>query len=501
MPEPTNTITEANDESSTTDVAVSIDQKRIIKRCLQKLERKIPIVRRYKRYYDGAHDLNFASEKFTTAFAKQLHKFRDNLCKTCVKAPADRLEIIGFASDTSSDVYATSWAIWKRSQMPKVSKRIHRDAFKTGDGFAIAWAGSDGKARIVKQDPENCTVFYNPETDTVEFGAKLWRGLDDFLYLTVYTTTTIEKYRSKKTHKNGSIPSNPAAFEKRAVEGESWPITHEFGVCPLFHFGIESSILDDVIPLQDALNKSCADLLVSSEANSLRQRWTTGISYEVDPETGKQIIPFERASQWFAASDVNAKFGEFQDATLEQFIKQIEDWRLEIASVAGIPHYYFRVISGDFPSGEALTKAESRFTSTIEDAQLDFGETWSQVMKLCLAIDGEKTSADADAGDDAEIADDLQAQTDKDGKSSALETQWSPAAPMSDNEKADLAIKKKDVGISEEQALSEIGYTDAKIAEMQKQKEAKAKAAASSFKSVFDAGGEINDETGASAVS
>lgn len=493
--------TDTTAEATTTDVAITSDQKRRIKAFLAKLERKIPRVRNYKNYYDGHHGINFASEKFTTAFSKQLHKFRDNLCKTCVKAPADRLEIIGFASDATSDVYAQSWAIWKRSQMPKNSKRIHRDAFKTGDGFAIAWAGSDGNARIVKQDPENCAVFYNPETDTVDYGGKLWRGLDDLLYLTIYTTDAIEKYVSKKTHKNGSIPANPAAFEKRAVEGETWPIAHDFGVCPLFHFGLESSILDDVIPLQDALNKECADLLVSSEANSLRQRWTTGISYEVDPETGKQIVPFERASQWFTASDTNAKFGEFSEATLEQFLKTIEDFRLEIASVAGIPHYYFRVISGDFPSGEALTKAESRFTSTIQDAQLDFGETWSAVMKLCLAIDGVKIAADVDAGDDQETADDLQSQTDGDGKSTALETQWSPAAPMSDNEKADLAIKKKDVGISEEQALSEIGYSDAQIKKMQKEKEAKAKAAAESFKGVFDAGSEINDETGASAAS
>ncbi len=470
--------------TNSTATEISPKQRAIIKRCLDKIAKNRPTIQQFKRYYDGDHELNFASEKFTTQFAKRLHRMRDNLCKTVVRAPADRLEIIGFSTDAESSVYVDSWAIWKRSQMPRLAKRVHRDAFKTGDAFVLVWADAAGNARIVNQDPEQCCVFYNPETAAVEFGAKVWRGLDDYIYLTIYTPEVIEKYVTDKTYKAGSIPNNPAAYKRRVVENEKWPVENTFGVCPLFHFGLESSILSDVIPLNDALNKEIADMLIGSEANSLRQRWTAGITYETDPETGKQIIPFERSSQWFASQDPNAKFGEFQDVALEQFLKVIEDFRMEIASVAGVPHYYFRITSGDFPSGEALTKAESRFTSLIADAQLDFGETWAAAEKLAMRIDGKAIGdADTTAGTEADAGDGT--------KQAELETQWKPAAPMSDNEKADLAIKKKQVGVSEEQNLSEMGYTDAQIKKMQGDNQKAQAAKAEAFSSVFDAGGSI----------
>ena len=148
------------------------------------------------------------------------------------------------------------------------------------------------------------------------------------------------------------------------------------------------------------------------------------ITYETDPETGKQIIPFEAASQWFATNDPLGKFGSFPDADLKHFLEAADWFTNAIASVSGVPKYYFDLNQGAWPSGEALRRAESRFTSLIKDAQLDFGETWGRVMRLALKMDGQAGNA----------ADAMQ-----------LETQWTPADPMSSNELVDLAIKKKNV--------------------------------------------------------
>jgi hypothetical protein len=447
---------------------VSNDQLTAIKLSLAKLAKKQERLKRYENYYLGHHRFNFSSEKFTTQFGDRLKSFRDNLCKTAVRAPSDRMEILGFSGEKDSDLYKASWEIWKRSKMPRISRRIHRDAFKTGDAFLLVWAGEDGAARMVRQEPKQCAVFYDPETETVTRGVKTWQGEDKYIYLTLYYPDRIERYRSRNKQSEGNALEQPKAFIRRPMENkEDWSIENPFGVCPMFHFGLETSILDDVIPLNDALNKELSDLLVASESNSLRQRWTSGISYEIDQETGKKIIPFDRAGQWFTTQEVGGKFGDFADATLKDWLEVCDNFRNEIANVAGIPQYYFRLGTGDFPSGEALTKAESRFSSLIKDAQLDLGETWSNATALAMNIDGIKVDA------------------------SALETQWSPAAPMTDNEKVDLAIKKKTVGVSDEQNLSEIGYGDADIKRMQNENKAKAAASAETFKGVFDAGGSI----------
>ncbi len=438
-----------------------------IKSALAKIAKKQSQLSTYERYYRGAHPFNFSSEKFTTEFADRLHRFRDNLCPTVVKAPSDRLEVIGFSSDAKSDIYTQSWDLWLYSGMPRLAKRTHRAAFKTGDAYVIVWQDSAGRARIYPEDGRQCTVFYNPETGVVDYGAKLWRGADNKIYLTLYYADRIEKYITKNVQSAGNVPTTSAAFEKRSVPGETWPLANAIGTPAMFHFGLEASILDDVIPLQDALNKTLADLLVSSEANSLRQRWTAGIAFEINPETGKQIIPFEAAAQWFATQDSAGKFGQFPAESLIDFRETAADFRNEIASVAGIPQYYFRIEGGAIPSGEALRKAESRFIALIGDAQKDFGETWSQVMKFALAVEGMKPA---------------------EGKAVQVETQWTPAAPLSDDELVDLAIKKKDVGISTSRALSEIGYTDADIEKMTKEKTDAAAEAADNFAKTFNAG-------------
>lgn len=460
---------EGNDAIATTG-----DSKGDIQAALKKIAAKQIKIDRYCRYYDGIHRFNFASEKFHTQFAKQLHTFRDNLCKTVVKAPADRLEVTGFASDANSEIYKQSWSLWKYSQMPRLAKRIHRDAFKTGDAFVIVYTDEYQNARIYPQDSKNCTVFYDPETGKIEFGAKVWRGNDRRIYLTMYYPDRTEKYISRNVQSPGNFPTTAASFTRRIISGENWPLKNEIGTPAIFHFGLECSILEDVIPLQEALNKEIADMLIGSEANSLRQRWTAGIQYEIDTETGEQIIPFKRASQWFTAEDKDATFGEFKDVVLKDFLDVINDFRSEIANVSGIPEYYFRLDKAQFPSGEALGKAESRFVSIVADAQLDFGETWADVMTFAMKAQGEMI---ADANEEIDAA-----------AGTTLETKWTPAAAMSENEKLDLAIKKQTVGVSQEKNLSEIGYTDEEITEMQDQNQTKATNAADAFGKVFDAG-------------
>src|SRR4051812_35040986 len=111
------------DEYQTPTTTVPKDSASAIKVALDKIASKQNALDVYENYYYGKHSFNFASEKFTTLFARQLQKMRDNLCKTAVRAPADRLEIIGFASDRQSTVYNDSWDIWKYSKMPQLSKR------------------------------------------------------------------------------------------------------------------------------------------------------------------------------------------------------------------------------------------------------------------------------------------------------------------------------------------------------------------------------------------
>lgn len=90
-----------------------------------------------------------------------------------------------------------------------------------------------------------------------------------------------------------------------------------------------------------------------------------------------------------------------------------------------------------------MKSAEARFVKKIKDRQIAFGNVWENVVKFALKIEGK------------EVPDDLQ-----------VEALWLDAAPKSEAELADTAVKKKAVGVSRSQLLKEMGYDDETVYRM-----------------------------------
>lgn len=430
----------------------------------------------FYEYYGGQHQINFSSEKFKNKFGKRLQKLRENLCRTVVKAPASRLEVIGFQSD-SEDIQNAAWDIWKRSNMPLNAGKAHREAFKTGDAFVIVWPDSSGKVRIHTQPAGNVAVWKDVDTGEIVKAAKRWSGNDGRVYLTLYYPDRIEKYVSKD--KPEKAATDQTEFVERRVDGEAWPLKNPFGRVPVFHFTFDeetddssNSILTDVIPLNDALNKAYADIFVAQEFNAIRQRWATGIQFEKDPETGKTINPFDFDSQLWDGGEGNGrsvggsiepKFGEFSDANIEQMLKVKQECVRDIALVSGVPPSYFNLEqTGSAISGEALRKIEARFTSIVQDAQRSFGETWSKIISFCLEVEGKTAKA--------------------------VEVQWTDAAPIGETEQLQNASLKKNLGWSLEQLQKDLGMSDAQIEEMKTQNADRQAADIAAKAKFFDSG-------------
>jgi hypothetical protein len=79
-----------------------------------------------------------------------------------------------------------------------------------------------------------------------------------------------------------------------------------------------------------------------------------------------------------------------------------------------------------------MRKAESRFIAKVRDRQVNFGQTWSDVMQFALQIEGRRDVL--------------------------LSTRWEDAARLTEKETLENILLKKEIGLSSEQALSEAGY-------------------------------------------
>jgi len=491
---------------------------------------------KHERYYNGDHDLAFATEKFQNAFGTLFREFALNLCPVICDAVRDKLRVTGFSVERVSsprvnkgkardvgaqrhfsagesraaltDVRATDTEaigaaarqIWHRNRMGTRSGEVHKEALRCGDAYAIVWPDSEGRAVIYPNRAANMTVAWDDDhPGRILWAAKTWRTEDKRVRLNLLYPDRIEKYISKSESdgplpeakefvpfgaKNGAGTLDGAAASARGVawspsgrrtltardDKSTGPgrsrvtpeapalgtgvsplrsvILNPYGVVPVFHFANNADLgllgrseLEAAIPVQDGLNKSVLDMLVAMEFSAYRQRWAAGIEIEYDDQ-GKAVAPFTAGIDhlWIADSP-EARFGDFDAAELEQFLKVKDSFRIDMASVTGTPLHYFLQTAGDFPSGESLKKAETRFLAKVRDRQDNFGQVWADVMAFALLIEGQ-------------------------GRDISLITEWEDPAPMSDREVLENILLKKEIGLPVEQALIEAGYGAADVGEM-----------------------------------
>ncbi len=426
-----------------------------------------------ERYYNGDHDLAFATQKFENAFGTLFREFALNLCPVICDAVRDKLRVTGFSVDAiageARDVSASSRhsdmrRIWHTNRMDTRAGEVHKEVLKNGDAYIIVWPSARGEAVFYPNRAANITVTYDEDSPgLIQRAAKHWLDADKHVRLNLFYPDRIEKYISRGKSK-GAMPDAkdfvPLASPKTQVQGPKlgggkpgtldmghWTVPNPFGVVPVFHFANNADIgwfgrseLDAAIPVQDGLNKSVLDMLVAMEFAAYRQRWAAGIEVEYDKD-GKTVAPFKAGVEhlWIA-NDPGARFGDFEAAQLEQFLKVKDGFRVDIASVTGTPLHYLLQNTGGFPSGESLRKAETRFIAKVRDRQTSFGQVWADVMEFALRIEGRQTAR--------------------------LITEWEDPAPMSEREVLENILLKKQIGLPVEQALLEAGYGEADVKEM-----------------------------------
>lgn len=405
-----------------------------------------------ERYYSGDHDLAFASEKFENAFGAMFREFALNLCPAVCDSLRDKLIIKRFGVDgPADDLEGTAEAlrrIWQLNRMATRSAKIHNEAVKNGDAYAVVWPDAQGKPAIYPHRGSSCAAGYDDENpDKIIWAAKHWKTRDKRTRLNLLFADRIERYISAKPTE--SVLPEAKSFVPYAGEDGGPPVIHNpYGVVPVFHFANNPGIgifgrseLDPAIPIQDGLNKCVLDMLVAMEFSAFRQRWVTGIEVKYD-SAGQAIPPFKAGVDriWVAGKE-DTRFGEFGAADLEQFLKVKDSFRVDIASVTGTPLHYLLPYTDAFPSGEALRKAETRFVSKVRARQEAFGQTWANLMSLALQIAGR-------------------------GQGIRLVTEWEDPAPYSARETLENIRIKKELGISTAQALLEAGYADGDIKAM-----------------------------------
>jgi hypothetical protein len=411
---------------------------------------KAPRYAMYRSYVEGDQPMEYATAKFRQAFGRLFDAFAYNRCATVVDAHADRLRVAGFGSDdTEQDdpIAQAAQDLWDRNHMDIHEGQLAVESFAFGDAYLIVETNPDNAAVYLwPQSAEQVRVHYDEDRPgVIDLAAKMWQDDDERMRLTVYYTDRIEKYRT--VNRARQVPSSPKAFEPFQPESDTaWPIPLPLGdTVPVFHFPNNARInsygvseLRDVIGLQDALNKSLMDQLVASEFAAAPQRVILG--YDATDEESRVAMDnlVSGLTRMLAIppggeGEPSPSIAEFSAADMRQYDLVAEKWDIRISRVSKVPVHYLTQ-TGIAASGRALRIAEAPFVEKMTDRQMERGPVYANAITYALRLEGTAV----ETGD--------------------LRINWEPAAPISEEDKWDIAAAKASTGMPLVQILKEMGY-------------------------------------------
>lgn len=332
-------------------------------------------------YYRGKQPLIYTAKRLRDIFKNVDAYFAENWCAVVIDAMKERIELVELKlEDTSThDVLDT---LWQENEMNLESDEVHTAALVCGEAFVVVWPDAEGKPQAFYNDPRLCHIFYEADNPRRKrFAAKWWVGDDDRRYLTLYYPDHLEYYVS--SGKAGNVHT-ASAF----VPLNEPTAPNPYDEIPVFHFRTQHTIisdLNDVVPIQDAINKLLTDMMVAAEYGAFPQRWiisSAGVHGKVK-NAPNEIMDLPAAEDGMQPTSA----GQFNIADLRQFFDAINNLVSAISAITRTPHHYF-FNTGGVPSGEALIVMESGLNKKTLDRIDRFIPTWRRVGAFMLKIAG-----------------------------------------------------------------------------------------------------------------
>lgn len=392
-----------------------------------KLDDQIDEIAEPGAYFNGVQRLSFATQKFREAFARYYAPLANNWMRIVVEAPVSRLEIQGFRFDADTtkqswelDADADAWKMWQANNFDAISRMVHIDACKLGVSYLLV-APPDPNDRyssapiMTGEHPSQCYVYTDPANLNKRLAAlKRWADdWDNHAYATVWLPGSITQFRSTNplTNRPSDSSADYTIYDQHGdpiastVGQVSWQQIgsepNEIGVVPMIAVVNNADLMEGgssdlapAIPIQDAVNKYCLDMQVSSEFHAYPQRWATGWERAVD-DTGHELTAREVEIQMSATRLIRAEshettFGSFSTGDVQNYIAPIDMYIDHLAAQTQTPVYYLKGKLANL-SADAMHAADQGLVDRCKGKILTYSDPWEEFMRTCfLAVNDQK---------------------------------------------------------------------------------------------------------------
>jgi hypothetical protein len=240
------------------------------------------------------------------------------------------------------------------------------------------------------------------------------------------------------------------------------------------------SEIEQLLPIQDMLNKSDLDLIAAADAAGFRILYASGVEAQSDAtgtEKGMTLGP----GKLVRFGDPAARLGAIEPGDPRYLVAASKYWIESLAGISRTPQYLFQAMGADQPSGESLKQQEVGLLHKVQRRQAVFGNAWEDVLYLSFRLHALYRPTDA-------------------VESGVLETVWVSAEEFTDEvameqaeatarkTQAEAAMLRQQLGVSQPQLLRELGYTEEQIAQMAQEREVGSAALGEALLTSFERG-------------
>lgn len=340
-----------------------------------------------RQYAEGEH-----RAKMTPAMREMLRvsgtvtdQFNDNYCEMVVDSMADRLTVTAIEGDTEA---ATEWAstVLQDNRFDGLQMDAHTATIRDGDTFVmVSYDSERGRVLLTHEPAYDGTAGVIPVYDRMArelvAAVKVWIEGDD-KRINLYYPDRVEKYLFK-----GAAALTSGTLTK-LDEAEWVDATGRALGVPLFHLRNKPqtrrstglSEISNVIPLQDALNRTLVSMVLTAELTAFQVRVARGFDPPTNLSPGMWVV----IGQDGLANDQIADASVMEQGQIVPFIAQA-DWLInQIGTISRTP--LPSLMGGDGESGEALKEREKGLLSKVTKFTVKNGNVWEDVMAYAARL-------------------------------------------------------------------------------------------------------------------
>jgi SPP1 Gp6-like portal protein len=417
-------------------------------------DRELSTLKQFDQYYEGQQPLTYMQPDIQRMVADRIWPVILFWPQLVVDSVEERLDVEGFRLPDEDAGDGDLWRVWQDNDLDEESQLGRVDALVMKRSYLAVGSNEDDADTplVTVESPREVFGYVDPRTR--QLLAALKRTTDPVSVVSTAPRSYATLYLPDRTvwYESGSARGGWKEIDRDEHGLDAVPIV------PLVNRARTAdrygrSELSPVIPLADAANKICTDMMVAAEFHSIPLRAIFGIGPDdfEDAQGNKQTPLQVIMGKLLAVPGVEGnevKPFEFTSSSLSNFHETLNQLAKLVASISGLPPDYLGLTTDNPPSAESRRAGEIRLTKRAERKQSSFGGSYEHMMRLVRRI-----------------------QTGEwDPRLKRLETVWRDAASPTVAQSADAALKLYNLPkpiVPLGMTRRKLGFTETEIARME----------------------------------